>query len=325
MSESQHTISVVVPVYGSERILPSTHERLSAVLGGLEDFDHEIVFVNDGSPDDAFSVLRTLAEKDPHTKVVSLSRNFGHQVAITAGLDTATGDVVVVIDDDLQDPPEVIARMVEKWREGYKVVYGVRSERKGENAFKMWTASAFYRMLRRLSDTPLPIDSGDFRLMDRAVVSALRSMREESRYLRGMVSWVGFSQYALEYSRDPRFEGSGNYTLGKMLKLALDGIFSFSSRPLAVSTQFGVIVTVLSFLMSIALIVQHFFFPQSVAVPGWTSVILAVLFMGGVQLMSVGVLGAYIGRVFYETKRRPLYFVAEALNTPAPDPSAHER
>jgi dolichol-phosphate mannosyltransferase len=225
----------------------------------------------------------------------------------------------------LQDPPEVIARMVEKWREGYKVVYGVRSERKGENAFKMWTASAFYRMLRRLSDTPLPIDSGDFRLMDRAVVSALRSMREESRYLRGMVSWVGFSQYALEYSRDPRFEGSGNYTLGKMLKLALDGIFSFSSRPLAVSTQFGVIVTVLSFLMSIALIVQHFFFPQSVAVPGWTSVILAVLFMGGVQLMSVGVLGAYIGRVFYETKRRPLYFVAEALNTPAPDPSAHER
>lgn len=325
MTESHNSISVIVPVYRSERILPTTYERLTSVLEALPGFTHEIVFVNDGSPDDALSVLRTIAEKDDRVKVVSLSRNFGHQIAITAGLDVAGGDVVVIIDDDLQDPPEVIAGMVQKWREGYKVVYGVRSERKGESAFKLWTASAFYRMLRRLSDTPLPLDSGDFRLMDRDVVTALRRMREESRYMRGMVSWVGFSQCALPYSRDARFEGESSYTLGKMLKLALDGILSFSSRPLAVSTQFGGLVTFVSFALGIALIIQRLFFPSSIAVPGWTSVILAVLFMGGVQLVSIGVLGAYIGRVFYETKRRPLYFVAEAINTAAPDPSVHER
>jgi len=304
-------VSVVVPVYGSEKILPETHRRLGEVLSALApEVDYELIFVNDGSPDDAMSVLRGLSESDPHTRAIELSRNFGHQIALSAGVDHAIGDVVVVIDDDLQDPPEVIPEMLEKWREGYKVVYGVRTRREGENALKRWTASVFYRVLRWMSDVEIPVDSGDFRLMDRTVIDALKSMREETRYVRGMIAWIGFKQCGLPYEREARFAGTGNYTMRRLIKFALDGILSFSSKPLALSTQFGMVVTTAAFLYAVWLVGNKLLFPDRI-VAGWTSVLVAVLFLGGVQLISIGVLGAYLGRVFYETKNRPLYFVAE--------------
>jgi polyisoprenyl-phosphate glycosyltransferase len=311
MSAQPVLVSIVIPVYCSEPILPETHRRLGEVLSALApEYDYEIVFVNDGSSDGSMSVLKSIAEKDPRVRALDLSRNFGHQIALSAGIDHAMGDVVVVIDDDLQDPPEVIPQMLEKWREGYKVVYGVRTRREGENAFKRWTASAFYRMLKWMSDVDIPVDSGDFRLMDRAVVDALKSMREETRYVRGMVAWIGFKQCALPYEREARFAGTGNYTMGRLIKFALDGILSFSSRPLALSAQFGMIVTLVAFLSTVYLVVLKLAYPDRI-VAGWTSVLVAVLFMGGVQLISIGVLGSYLGRVFYETKHRPLYFVAE--------------
>jgi dolichol-phosphate mannosyltransferase len=315
-------LSVIVPVYRSEDILPETHRRLSAALGALGPaLEHEIVFVNDGSPDGALEVLRGIAAADPRVHVISLSRNFGHQIAITAGLDAARGDAAVIIDDDLQDPPEVIAEMVAKWREGYQVVHGVRSERNGEGAFKRWSAAGYYRLMQWLSDTPLPLDSGDFRLIDRTVIDALVSMREESRYVRGMVAWAGFRQCELTYVREPRFAGKGNYTMRRLLRLAMDGALSFSVRPLQITTQFGFLVTFIALLAGLWLIVERIL-GVTAGVPGWTSVIVAVLFMGGVQLVSIGVLGAYIGRIFYESKRRPLYFVAERIGQQADDGAA---
>lgn len=312
-------LSVIVPVYRSEEILPETHRRLSETLDTLgPDLDHEIVFVNDGSPDGALEVLRGIAAKDPHVRVISLSRNFGHQIAITAGMDAVRGDAAVIIDDDLQDPPSAILDMVAKWREGYQVVHGVRSERNGETVFKRWTASLYYRVMQWLSDTPLPLDSGDFRLIDRTVIDALVSMREESRYVRGMVAWTGFRQCEITYVREPRFAGTGNYTMRRLINLAADGAFSFSVRPLQITGQFGLIVTFLAVLWALWLIFEKLA-GLSQSVPGWTSVIVAVLFMGGVQLVSVGVLGAYIGRIFYEAKRRPLYFVAERIGEPDGD------
>lgn len=312
-TSGRELLSVVVPVYGSEKILPETHRRLTEVLSDPDlAIDYEIIFVNDGGPDDSLSVLRAIAQNDDHVRVLALSRNFGHQVAITAGTDHARGDAVVVIDDDLQDPPEVIAQMVGKWREGYQVVYGVRSARKGEAGLKRATAALFYRILQRLSETPLPVDSGDFRLLDRAVVDALGSMREESRYIRGMVSWIGFRQTPLYYVRDPRHSGKSNYTLRKLTNLALDGIVSFSSRPLSLAMHFGSLVTAIAMLYGLWIVFERIVRPES-APAGWTTVIVAVLFMGGIQLLSVGVLGAYLGRIFYETKRRPLYFIAEKI------------
>lgn len=308
-------LSVIVPVYGSETILPHTWTRLTTVLSGIPDLDYEIIFVNDASPDGALEVLRTLAQDDPRVRVISLARNFGHQVAISAGLDLAQGDAVVTIDDDLQDPPEVIADMVTAWRDGYDVVYGQRSERKGEGSLKRSSAALFYRFLSWLSDTPLPLDTGDFRLLDRAAADALRLMREESRYIRGMVAWLGFKQMAIAYSRDPRHSGSGNYTMEKLLRLAFDGILSFSSKPLLLAGRFGALVTTVAFAFGVFLISAKLYDPETI-VQGWTSVMVVVLFLGGVQLMSIGLMGAYLARIFNETKQRPLYLVSETHNVP---------
>ena len=319
---SPKLLSVIVPVYGSEVILPETHRRLSAMLSGLgPDLDHEIIFVNDGSPDDALGVLRKIAAADPKVIVLALSRNFGHQIAITAGLDVARGDAVVIIDDDLQDPPEAVVAMVEKWREGYQVVHGVRSERNGETWFKRATAAGFYRLMAALSDTPLPVDSGDFRLIDRIVVDALARMREESRYVRGMVAWTGFRQTQIEYKREARFAGKGSYTLRRMIKLAIDGALSFSVRPLQVMSHIGLTVTGGAIVWALWLIIERLM-GVTASVPGWTSTIVAVLFMGGLQILSIGVLGAYLGRIFYETKRRPLYFVSERIGQDPDDGAA---
>lgn len=303
-------LSVVVPIYFEEELLSELYARLKGVLNQLApELRHEIVFVNDGSTDSSIDMLRAFAEKDPCVRVINLSRNFGHQIAITAGIDSALGDAVVVIDGDLQDPPEVMIDMVRLWNEGNQVVYGTRAKREGESAFKLATAKMFYRVLNSLSETPLPLDTGDFRLMDRVVVDALKQMREETRYIRGMVVWIGYKQVALPYNRDSRYAGETKYTMQKMVRFALDGIASFSSKPLMLAAQFGSAVTLFSFLYALWLVVEKLLRPETSS-PGWTSVLVAILFLGGVQLMSIGVLGAYLGRVFSETKRRPLYVVA---------------
>ncbi|HEY3316893.1 MAG TPA: glycosyltransferase family 2 protein [Coriobacteriia bacterium] len=319
MTERTPLLSVVAPFYYSEKTAAEFYRRLKAVAGGLAPgMDHELIFVNDGSKDRTLEMLRDIAARDAHVRVLELSRNFGHQIAITAGIDAAHGDAVAVIDDDLQDPPEVILEMLAKWREGYKVVYGVRTKRKGENALKRGSAKLFYRLLNRLSEMPLPLDTGDFRLMDRQVVDVLKDMREENRYVRGMVAWVGFRQLGLPYERDARYAGETHYTLGKLFELAVAGIMSFSRKPLELSTRFGLAVTAVAFLAGVWVITGKLLHPGTV-IAGWASVLIAVLFMGGVQLISVGVLGAYLGRVFYETKRRPLYVVAEDIGAPAED------
>ncbi len=325
MNETRPLLSVVAPFYFSTLTIAEFYKRLKAVMVSLDgELDHELVLVNDGSTDETLTMLRDLAARDPHVRVVDLSRNFGHQIAITAGIDRARGDAVVVIDDDLQDPPEVILEMIAKWHGGFKVVYGVRAKRKGESAFKLATAKLFYRLIGRLSETPIPLDTGDFRLMDRQVVDALKAMREESRYVRGMVAWIGFKQYALPYERDARYAGETHYTMRKLIELALAGILSFSSKPLELSTRFGLLVTFIAFLAGVWVIIGKLMHPGTV-IAGWTSVLIAVLFMGGVQLISAGVLGAYLGRVFYETKRRPLYFVAEEIGQSAEDAAGRVR
>lgn len=313
MTGERPLLSVVAPFYQSVPTIAEFYRRTKAVLNGLADeYAHELVFVNDGSTDGTGEMLRDLAGRDPAVRVIELSRNFGHQLAITAGVDAARGDVVVVMDDDLQDPPEVVPQMLAKWREGFKVVYGVRSKRAGESAFKRATAKVFYRLLGRMSDTPIPLDTGDFRLMDRRVVDVLSEMREETRYVRGMVAWIGFAQAGIPYERDARFAGETHYPLRRMVDLAVDGMLSFSRKPLELTTRLGFGVTVLALIAAAWVLVGKLLYPSTV-IAGWASVLIAVLFMGGVQLISVGVLGAYVGRVFLETKRRPLYIVAEEI------------
>lgn len=305
-------LSVVVPEYCEEGLVHEVYRRFDLALADVAGLgmDVEIIFVNDGSSDNTLGELLEIAVGDPRVRVIDLSRNFGHQLAITAGTDAARGDAVVVIDGDLQDPPEVVIKMVEKWAEGYGVVYGTRLHRAGESRFKLATAAAFYRIINYLSDIELPLDAGDFRLMDRAVVDALISMREESRYVRGMVTWIGFPQYAMPYERDKRYAGTTKYTLSKMVRLAVDGLTSFTSRPLALAGQLGIFVTAVAFLFLVYIVIGRFSNPGSVS-SGWASVLSAILFLGGVQLMSIGLLGSYLGRIFYESKGRPLYIVAE--------------
>ena len=301
-------VSVVVPVFDERDTVGEMYQRLAAVFDVLEGVSGQFVFVDDGSSDDTLELLRALAAGDGRVRVVGLSRNFGHQAAITAGLDHAAGDAVVLIDGDLQDPPEVIPAMIERWRAGADVVYGARSVRHGESLFKRASAKLFYRVVGRLSDTPLPFDAGDFRLLDRAVADVLRDMREEARYLRGMVAWAGFRQEAVPYERDERYAGETKYSMGKMVKLALDGVTSFSSRPLVLAAQLGATITVGAFIYLVWIVANRLTDPHSV-VAGWTSVLVAILFLGGVQLLSIGILGVYVGRVFSASKERPLYVV----------------
>jgi dolichol-phosphate mannosyltransferase len=304
-------LSVIVPCYNEEVVLRATHERLSEVLHGMTDYDYELIFVNDGSADQTQLILTQLQLSDPHVRVLLLSRNFGHQIAVTAGLEEAEGDAVVIIDADLQDPPEVIPQMVNLWREGNDVVYGIRLEREGESKFKLWTAKVFYRLINRLSETKMPLDAGDFRLIDRKVVEVIRKMPERARFLRGMVSWAGFRQTSVTYDRAPRHAGDSKYPLRKMVHFAMDGIISFSLVPLklAIWTGFlaiwiavaGIIVAVIDRLLD-----RHL-------TRGWASLFVAVLFMAGVQLVSLGIIGEYLGRIYTEVKRRPLYVVQERL------------
>lgn len=304
-------LSVVVPIYFEQETIPEFYARTKAVLDGLKgQVDHELIYVNDGSTDKSLEMLTALAAADKNVKIINFSRNFGHQIAITAGIDAAKGDAVVVIDGDLQDPPETIVEMLAKWREGYKVVYGKRKSRKGENAAKLFTAYIYYRLINMLSDVDLPLDSGDFRLMDRLVVDALKTINEENRYIRGIISWIGFPQTGVEYERDARYAGVTKYNYSKMFKFAFDGITSFSSKPLRLSSKFGFLITFFSFLLILWQVAVKILYPETSS-SGWTSIIVLILFLGGVQLISIGILGEYIGRIYAEVKKRPLYIISD--------------
>jgi len=304
-------LSAIVPCLNEEQALRGTQVRLSSVLEQIPT-NFEIIYVDDGSTDATPEVLRELQAYDSRVRVVRFSRNFGHQMAITAGLEHAAGDAVVIIDADLQDPPETIVDFFRKWQEGYDVVYGVRTEREGETAFKLWTAKLFYRFMTRLSDTQIPLDAGDFRLMDRRVLNVLLGMPERDRFVRGMVSWLGFSQVAVPYRREARVAGVTKFSFFKMLRFALDGIFSFSIVPLRVATWTGFITSFLAILGIVLVSLEHFLGVEGL-VKGWTSTMFAVLFIGGVQLICMGIIGEYIGRIYGESKHRPLYVVREIL------------
>lgn len=299
-------LSIVVPVFNEEAVLPETYRRLTAVMEKLKE-PYELLFVNDGSKDKSGVILEELAQKDRRVRVVHFARNFGHQAAITAGMDYARGEAVVVIDADLQDPPEVILEMVAKWREGYEVVYGKRIKREGETFFKRFTASLFYRFLQRMTNVDIPLDTGDFRLLDQKVVEIMRLLREKNRFVRGLVSWVGFRQIALPYVREKRFAGETKYPLRKMLKLAWDGITAFSDKPLKIASYIGFTLSLLSFIYLLVVLIGKLFGQSTV--PGWASIVVINLFFNGVILIILGVMGEYIGRIYDEAKNRPLYIV----------------
>ncbi len=301
--------SIVIPVYNEAEVLPTLYHRLTQVMEGLGE-PYEVIFVNDGSTDTSPLLLRELRTKDERVKFVSFSRNFGHQIAITAGLDHSSGQAVVVMDADLQDPPEVIPRLIEKWREGFDVVFAVRERRKGESLFKRMTATLFYRLLRQLTTTEIPVDTGDFRLMSRRAVEALKAIRERNRFVRGLVGWIGFRQTAVTFVRDPRHAGETKYPLRRMVRFALDGITSFSFVPLQLATYLGFAVSFISFIYIVYAVGLKLLTNR--LVPGWASIVIAVLFIGGVQLITLGIIGEYIGRIYEEVKQRPLYIVDEA-------------
>ena len=301
-------LSVVAPLYDEERTAAAFHARVAAVLDGL---DYELLLVDDGSSDGTPAILDDLAARDPRVRVIHLARNFGHQAALTAGLEHARGDVVVMLDADLQDPPEVIPEMLERWRDGADVVYAVREARAGETRFKLLTAKLFYRLFRHMTSVPLEPDSGDFRLMDRRALDALLSMTERSRFLRGMTVWVGFTQTAVTYARDARHGGETKYTLGKMIRFSLDALVSFSNVPLQLATLLGFLLAGLA-LLGIPLAVVARYTDQFV--PGIPSTIVLLLLLGGIQLITLGIIGEYVARIYEEVKRRPLYVVRDTRN-----------
>jgi glycosyltransferase involved in cell wall biosynthesis len=303
-------LTVVVPAFNEQESILPMYERLVAALephlAGLE-----VLFVDDGSHDDTWRRISEIAARDPRVRGIRFARNFGHQAALTAGVDAASGRAVVIIDADLQDPPEVIPDMIARWREGYEVVYGQREQREGETAFKKATAAAFYRLLRRITNVEIPVDTGDFRLMGPRAVAAFRSLPERNRFIRGLVSWIGFPQIAVRYRRHARQAGETKYPLRRMVRFALDGITSFSFLPLRLATWLGFAVSLLSFLYIVVVIVLKLL---GINWPGYTSMMASILFLGGVQLVMIGVLGEYVARIFDEVKRRPLYLVGESTD-----------
>lgn len=304
------TISIVLPVFNEVQTLPVLHARLAGVMRRLGE-SYELVFVNDGSRDGSLELLKRLAAEDANSKVISLSRNFGHQMAITCGLDRAHGAAVIVMDADLQDPPELIPMLIEKWREGYDVVYAIREQRQGESLFKRATAALFYRLIRKLSRIEIPADTGDFRLLSRRAVEALRTTTERNRFVRGLVGWIGYRQTGVRFVREERAAGETKYPFRKMLKFAIDGITSFSFVPLQMATYCGFLISGVSFLYIVYAVLQKLLTDRPVT--GWTSLIVAMLFLGGVQLITLGVIGEYVGRIYEEVKQRPLYLVDEMI------------
>ncbi len=301
-------ISVVIPMYYEEGNVELCYHRLSQVL---KDYRYELIFVNDGSGDNTFPLLEELAKRDERVKVISFSRNFGHQMAVSAGIEYAAGDAVVLIDADLQDPPEVILEMIARWQDGYDVVYGKRKKREGETVFKKVTAKCFYRFLNQMSDVEIPKDTGDFRLMDRCVVDALLTMPESNRFIRGMVSWVGFKQTYVEYVRHPRENGETKYPLKKMIHFAMDAIIGFSSKPLRMITGLGILSIFIAIAILIYAVISKILGNTTA---GWSSIMVAISFFAGIQLVSLGIVGEYLARIYDEAKARPHYIVAKTLN-----------
>ncbi|NUQ79148.1 MAG: glycosyltransferase family 2 protein [Polyangiaceae bacterium] len=312
-------LSLVLPIFNEEEIIPELDRRLRAFLQDLPDIgdDWEIVFIDDGSKDKSLSMLEALSAAEPRYKILALSRNFGHQLAITAGLDRAEGEAVVVMDADLQDPPEVVGEMLERYREGFDIVYAIRRRRHGETLFKRATAAVFYRFLKAMLGVSIPLDAGDFRLMSHRVVLTLRGLREHHRFVRGMVAWVGFKSTAVTYDRPARFAGETKYPLRKMLRFAVDGITSFSIVPLRAATWLGILSGILA--LSVAAWALYVRFYVNEVVPGWTTIMIMVALGSSAQLLMIGILGEYVGRIYEEVKRRPLYVVAKETNFEHPD------
>lgn len=301
-------LSVIIPIYNEEGNIPKLFERLSTVISQLN-VDCEYVFVNDGSRDQSILLIKKLAAENSNVRYIDFARNFGHQVAVTAGLDYCSGNAMVIIDADLQDPPELILELYRKWQEGFEVVYAKRRARDGESFLKKFTARTFYRTLKRITSINIPVDTGDFRLIDRKIVDVLKQMPEQQKFLRGQISWIGFRQTYVEYDRDARHSGKTGYTYKKMIRLALDGITSFSNLPLKFATFAGFMVSGIAFIMILYALYSRFISKDYV--PGWTSLMLAVLFIGGVQLICIGIIGEYISRLSSNVRNRPLYVVNE--------------
>ncbi|MDD4979776.1 MAG: glycosyltransferase family 2 protein [Candidatus Omnitrophica bacterium] len=303
-------ISVVIPFYNEQENIDELYRRLISIFNKHNNYNFEIIAVNDGSKDDTLNRLKNYKLKDKRIKIVDLSRNFGHQIAISAGISFSKGNAVVILDADLQDPPELIPEFINKWREGFEVVYGIREKRK-ENIFKKVCYYLFYRILQSISHVNIPLDSGDCCLMDKKVVDILRNIPERNRFIRGIRSWIGYRQVGIRYERGCRYAGQPKYTILKLIKLALDGAISFSHFPLRVSSLLGILISIISFLIGIILIIKRLIYGSLVY--GLTSIIVSVLFIGGIQLIAIGIIGEYIGRIYDETKQRPIFIVKEVI------------
>lgn len=306
-------VSIVIPAYNEEEVLNKLIERLAILINNTPKYEFEVIFVNDGSQDKTLEILEEIAQKEKRLKILSFSRNFGHQAAVTAGIKYVTGDAVVIIDADLQDPPELIPQMIELWEQGNEVIYGKRKKRKGESAFKLLSAKMFYKTLNALSDVEIPKDTGDFRLVDRKVIDVINQMPEHNKFLRGLFSWVGFKQYAFEYERQERKAGKTKYPFKKMKKLASDGIISFSTKPLKMLGGIGILSIIISIGILIYSLISYALKLNNLA-PGWTSIMVTVTFLGGIQLLSVWIMSEYIARIYDETKQRPEYIIDKKIN-----------
>ncbi len=310
------TISIVVPVFNEEEVITESYQRLKLVMDKHNE-SYEIIFVNDGCKDRTPGIIEEICKTDKNIKLINFSRNFGHQIAISAGMDKAEGEAVVVIDADLQDPPEIIPLMIEKWREGFEVVYGKRSKRKGETLFKKLTAAIFYRFISAMTPFHIPLDVGDFRLIDRKVCNVMKDIHERNRFIRGLVSWTGFSQAAVEYVREERFAGTTKYTLRKMIRFATDAIVSFSYKPLKIATTLGILFSLAGFLYLIYVLYEAIVLKNTIK--GWASSISITLIFNGITLIILGIIGEYIGRIYDESKNRPLYIIKNSINFSAKD------
>jgi len=304
-------LSIIIPIYNEEKCICALWERLRLLEQRMEEYSIEFIMVNDGSSDRSLSMLKEIAGHNGNVKLISFSRNFGHQIAISAGIEHAQGEAVAIMDADLQDPPELIFEMLNKYQEGHDIVYAVRRERRGETFIKKKSAECFYRTVNRLSSIPIPRNTGDFRLMSRRAVDSLNLMKEKDRFVRGMISWIGFKQTGIEFDRDPRVAGETKYPLRKMLKFAFDGILSFSNVPLRLATWLGFATSVFAVFYIFIVLIKKF---MGYTLPGYASIMVSILFLGGVQLITIGILGEYIGRIYNEAKARPLYIIEETLN-----------
>lgn len=308
MTPALPALSIVIPLHNEEGNLPHLHQRLIPVLQDIT-AAYEIVYVNDGSKDATLSIVKALAVQDKRVRYISFSRNFGHQMAIMSGIEHAHGEAVIVMDGDLQDPPELIPHLWAKYKEGYKVVYAQRRSREGETLFKKWTAKVFYRILKKTTQIKIPLDTGDFRLIDRKVIDYLKQMPERNKFLRGQIAWIGFKQAAVFYDRESRFTGKTNFSFSKMFQFALDGITAFSNYPLRMATVMGFVVSAISFIVILYALYSKFVLDRTIT--GWTSLIISVLFIGGVQLIAIGIIGEYISRINSDVRKRPLYVIEE--------------